>query len=92
MRPYVSDLLGHLEDLYEIVVFTMADGMNSREVLRHLDPEDIIFKNCLIVYGKMVKKVSNAANMETFFPELDKVVCIIDDRADVWEDANTSFM
>merc|ERR1719510_1066433 len=75
IRPGTAEFLQKISELYELHICTFA---------AFLDPDKKYFSHRILSRDECFDARSKTANMSALFPCGDTMVCIIDDREDVW--------
>jgi len=87
LRPHLSEFLEKMSKLYELHIFTFGCRMYAHKIASIIDPDKKYFGNRILSRDESVDQYSKKGNLNNLFPCGDSMVCIIDDRADVWRDA-----
>lgn len=83
MRPGLEKFLENIAERYELHIYTMGTRQYAEKISEIVDPEKKYFSNRILSRdesGSMTVK-----SLTRLFPVDDKMVVIIDDRADVWK-------
>ncbi|KAI9654588.1 MAG: Carboxy-terminal domain (CTD) phosphatase [Alyxoria varia] len=83
LRPGLASFLEHISTMYELHIYTMGTRAYADNIVKLLDPKRKLFGD------RVLSRTENAGdtqhkNIRKMFPVDNKMVVIIDDRADVW--------
>lgn len=84
LRPRTAEFLASISQLYELHICTFGARMYAHTIARFLDPDGKYFSHRILSRDECFDPRSKTANMTALFPCGDSMVCIIDDREDVW--------
>ncbi|GAB1606406.1 RNA polymerase II subunit A C-terminal domain phosphatase-like [Argonauta hians] len=84
LRPYTSQFLKNVSKLYELHICTFGVRMYAHTITRIIDPAGKFFSHRILSRDECFNAMSKTANLKALFPCGDSMVCIIDDREDVW--------
>ncbi|CAC5403310.1 CTDP1 [Mytilus coruscus] len=84
IRPGTQHFLETVSKMYELHICTFGVRMYAHTIARFLDPEEKYFSHRILSRDECFNPNSKTANLKALFPCGDKMVCIIDDREDVW--------
>ncbi|XP_078589514.1 RNA polymerase II subunit A C-terminal domain phosphatase-like isoform X1 [Branchiostoma floridae x Branchiostoma japonicum] len=87
LRPHTSDFLQYVSQFYELHVFSFGNREYAHKVATFLDPKGKLFYQRILSRDESEDLNRKNANLRSLFPCGDSMVAIIDDRADVWDDA-----
>jgi len=87
LRPYLKEFLDSMSKIYELHIFTFGCRKYAHKIASIIDPEQKYFGNRILSRDESVDQYSKRGNLNNLFPCGDAMVCIIDDRSDVWKDA-----
>lgn len=87
LRPYLQEFLDQMSKIYELHIFTFGCRLYAHKIASIIDPKQKYFGNRILSRDESVDQYSKKGNLNNLFPCGDAMVCIIDDRADVWRDA-----
>lgn len=87
LRPYLKEFLEHMSKIYELHIFTFGCRMYAHKIASIIDPDQKYFGNRILSRDESVDQYYKKGNLNNLFPCGDAMVCIIDDRSDVWRDA-----
>ncbi|XP_040841094.1 RNA polymerase II subunit A C-terminal domain phosphatase isoform X3 [Ochotona curzoniae] len=85
LRPHCRDFLEKVARLYELHVFTFGSRLYAHTIAGFLDPEAKLFSHRILSRDECIDPFSKTGNLRNLFPCGDSMVCIIDDREDVWK-------
>ncbi|KAM7125050.1 RNA polymerase II subunit A C-terminal domain phosphatase [Molossus nigricans] len=85
LRPHCRDFLEKVARLYELHVFTFGSRLYAHTIAGFLDPEKKLFSHRILSRDECIDPFSKTGNLRNLFPCGDSMVCIIDDREDVWK-------
>ncbi|XP_047031569.1 RNA polymerase II subunit A C-terminal domain phosphatase [Helicoverpa zea] len=87
LRPRTEEFLESASKNYELHVCTFGARQYAHAVADLLDPEKKYFSHRILSRDECFDARTKAANLKALFPCGDNMVCIIDDREDVWRHA-----
>ncbi|XP_038666174.1 LOW QUALITY PROTEIN: RNA polymerase II subunit A C-terminal domain phosphatase [Scyliorhinus canicula] len=85
LRPHCKEFLEKIAKLYELHVFTFGSRLYAHKIAGLLDPEKKLFSHRILSRDECIDPYSKTGNLRNLFPCGDSMVCIIDDREDVWK-------
>ncbi|CAL8362828.1 unnamed protein product [Arctogadus glacialis] len=85
LRPHCKEFLEKIAKLYELHVFTFGSRPYAHTIAGFLDPEKKLFSHRILSRDECNDPFSKSGNLSNLFPCGDSMVCIIDDREDVWK-------
>ncbi|XP_051245866.1 RNA polymerase II subunit A C-terminal domain phosphatase isoform X2 [Dicentrarchus labrax] len=85
LRPHCKEFLEKIAKLYELHVFTFGSRLYAHTIAGFLDPEKKLFSHRILSRDECIDPYSKTGNLRNLFPCGDSMVCIIDDREDVWK-------
>ncbi|XP_072531578.1 RNA polymerase II subunit A C-terminal domain phosphatase isoform X2 [Salminus brasiliensis] len=85
LRPYCKEFLEKIAKMYELHVFTFGSRLYAHTIAGFLDPEKKLFSHRILSRDECIDPFSKTGNLRNLFPCGDSMVCIIDDREDVWK-------
>ncbi|XP_030191852.1 RNA polymerase II subunit A C-terminal domain phosphatase isoform X1 [Lynx canadensis] len=85
VRPHCREFLEKIARLYELHVFTFGSRLYAHTIAGFLDPEKKLFSHRILSRDECIDPFSKTGNLRNLFPCGDSMVCIIDDREDVWK-------
>ncbi|KAJ8717992.1 hypothetical protein PYW07_005922 [Mythimna separata] len=87
LRPRTKEFLESASKNYELHVCTFGARQYAHAIADLLDPEKKYFSHRILSRDECFDARTKAANLKALFPCGDNMVCIIDDREDVWRHA-----
>ncbi|KAI5633555.1 NLI interacting factor-like phosphatase domain-containing protein [Phthorimaea operculella] len=87
LRPHTKQFLAAAAKLYELHVCTFGARQYAHAIAELLDPEKKYFSHRILSRDECFDPRTKSANLKALFPCGDNMVCIIDDREDVWRHA-----
>ncbi|XP_061197142.1 RNA polymerase II subunit A C-terminal domain phosphatase-like [Saccostrea echinata] len=84
IRPMADRFLENISKLYELHICTFGSRMYAHIIAKFLDPDGKYFSHRILSRDECFNQNSKMANLKALFPCGDSMVCIIDDREDVW--------
>ncbi|KAJ8925838.1 hypothetical protein NQ315_009690 [Exocentrus adspersus] len=84
LRPGTHKFLSNIQGYYELHICTFGTRNYAHTIAMFLDPDQKIFSNRILSRDECFDPNSKKANLKALFPCGDNLVCIIDDREDVW--------
>ncbi|CAF3374793.1 unnamed protein product [Rotaria sp. Silwood2] len=88
LRPGVKEFLTNLRSLYQFHIVTFGDRPYANTIAKLIDPDGKFFSHRVLSRDECLSLTDKAANLSSLFPYSDALVCIIDDRDDVWNHAS----
>ncbi|CAH1116652.1 unnamed protein product [Phaedon cochleariae] len=88
LRPATHKFLNNIHDFYELHICTFGARNYAHTIALFLDGDQKIFSNRILSRDECFDPTSKKANLKALFPCGDNMVCIIDDREDVWSHAS----
>lgn len=88
LRPGTKKFLKNIHDFYELHICTFGARNYAHMIATFLDADQNIFSNRILSRDECFDPTSKKANLKALFPCGDNIVCIIDDREDVWSHAS----
>ncbi|XP_043280796.1 RNA polymerase II subunit A C-terminal domain phosphatase isoform X2 [Venturia canescens] len=85
LRPGTRHFLSEMSRLYELHICTFGARNYAHTVAALLDKEGALFSHRILSRDECFDPASKTANLKALFPCGDDMVCIIDDREDVWQ-------
>ena len=84
-RPHTMDFLKEMSKLFELHICTFGARRYAHSIAHLMDPKEMFFpKDRILSRDECFDSTLKTANMKSLFPCGDSMVCIIDDREDVW--------
>ncbi|VVC97019.1 unnamed protein product [Leptidea sinapis] len=87
LRPRTKEFLESAAKIYELHVCTFGVRQYAHAIADLLDPEKKFFSHRILSRDECFDARTKSANLKALFPCGDNMVCIIDDREDVWRHA-----
>ncbi|XP_050305467.1 RNA polymerase II subunit A C-terminal domain phosphatase [Anthonomus grandis grandis] len=87
LRPGTHKFLSSICEFYELHICTFGARNYAHMIAMFLDPEGKFFGSRILSRDECFDPTSKKANLSALFPCGDDMVCIIDDREDVWSHA-----
>ena len=84
IRPGTENFLKKMKELYELHIVTFGARQYAHHISNYIDPEQKYFSHRILSRDECFDSRSKTANLSSLFPCGDHMVCIIDDREDVW--------
>ncbi|XP_030557265.1 RNA polymerase II subunit A C-terminal domain phosphatase [Drosophila novamexicana] len=88
LRPGTAEFLEHMSQLYELHICTFGARNYAHMIAQLLDPDGKFFSHRILSRDECFNATSKTDNLKALFPNGDSMVCIIDDREDVWNMAS----
>ncbi|KAJ0174032.1 hypothetical protein K1T71_010178 [Dendrolimus kikuchii] len=88
LRPRTQQFLESASKNYELHVCTFGARQYAHAVADLLDPDKKYFSHRILSRDECFDARTKSANLKALFPCGDNMVCIIDDREDVWRHAS----
>ncbi|XP_017883327.1 RNA polymerase II subunit A C-terminal domain phosphatase isoform X1 [Ceratina calcarata] len=85
LRPNTRHFLFEMSRLYELHICTFGARNYAHTVAALLDKDGTFFSHRILSRDECFDPASKTANLKALFPCGDDLVCIIDDREDVWQ-------
>ncbi|XP_060536565.1 RNA polymerase II subunit A C-terminal domain phosphatase isoform X2 [Cylas formicarius] len=87
LRPGTHKFLNSICNYYELHICTFGARNYAHTIAMFLDSDQKFFSNRILSRDECFDPTSKKANLRALFPCGDDMVCIIDDREDVWSHA-----
>lgn len=84
IRPRTPEFLKEISKYYELHICTFGARNYAHMIAMFLDPKGEFFSHRILSRDECFNANSKTANLKALFPCGDNMVCIIDDREDVW--------
>ena len=84
IRPKTEEFLEKISKLFELHIVTFGARMYAHTIAQFLDPGKKYFSHRILSRDECFDTRAKTANLSSLFPCGDHMVCIIDDREDVW--------
>ncbi|XP_031782575.1 RNA polymerase II subunit A C-terminal domain phosphatase [Nasonia vitripennis] len=85
LRPHTRHFLSEISKLYELHICTFGARQYAHRVAAILDNDGKLFSHRILSRDECFDPQSKTANLKALFPCGVDMVCIIDDRDDVWQ-------
>ncbi|XP_026822640.1 RNA polymerase II subunit A C-terminal domain phosphatase isoform X1 [Rhopalosiphum maidis] len=85
LRPGTYNFLSSISELYELHICTFGARNYAHTITHILDPKGKLFSHRVLSRDECFNPNSKTGNLKGLFPCGDNMVCIIDDREDVWD-------
>ncbi|KAK9500236.1 hypothetical protein O3M35_001532 [Rhynocoris fuscipes] len=87
LRPGTDHFLLNMSKLYELHICTFGVRAYAHTVAAILDNDRKLFSNRILSRDELLDPNTKFHNLQALFPCGDELVCIIDDREDVWDNS-----
>jgi len=84
IRPRTAQFLENIAKYYELHICTFGARLYAHTIAKFLDKDSKYFSHRILSRDECFDNRSKTANLSSLFPCGDHMVCIIDDREDVW--------
>ncbi|XP_019533693.3 RNA polymerase II subunit A C-terminal domain phosphatase [Aedes albopictus] len=84
LRPGALEFLTKMHPYYELHICTFGARNYAHMIAQFLDPDGKLFSHRILSRDECFNATSKTDNLRALFPCGDSMVCIIDDREDVW--------
>ncbi|GFY40470.1 RNA polymerase II subunit A C-terminal domain phosphatase [Trichonephila inaurata madagascariensis] len=84
LRPGTVTFLENISKYYELHICTFGARLYAHKIAKILDPKGTFFSHRILSRDECFDATSKTGNLKGLFPRGDNMVCIIDDREDVW--------
>ncbi|UJR36884.1 hypothetical protein I4U23_029597 [Adineta vaga] len=84
LRPGVKEFLTNLLPYYQFHIVTFGERIYAHTMANLIDPDKRFFYHRILSRNECFDPTRKTANLSALFPCGDSMVCIIDDREDVW--------
>uniref|UniRef100_A0A182JTN3 RNA polymerase II subunit A C-terminal domain phosphatase n=1 Tax=Anopheles christyi TaxID=43041 RepID=A0A182JTN3_9DIPT len=88
LRPGALDFLSKMHPYYELHICTFGARNYAHMIAQFLDKDGNFFSHRILSRDECFNATSKRDNLKALFPCGDSMVCIIDDREDVWNMAS----
>ncbi|XP_014209442.1 RNA polymerase II subunit A C-terminal domain phosphatase [Copidosoma floridanum] len=85
LRPHTRHFLSEISKLYELHICTFGARQYAHMIASLLDSDGKLFSHRILSRDECFDSQSKTANLKALFPCGVDMVCIIDDRDDVWQ-------
>lgn len=86
LRPHLTEFLSKISQLYELHIYTMGTRSYADNIAKIVDPDKKLFGDRIL--SRTETPGEDSKNLRKIFPVDNRMVVIIDDRADVWKWSN----
>ncbi|GBN21801.1 RNA polymerase II subunit A C-terminal domain phosphatase [Araneus ventricosus] len=84
LRPGTLTFLENISKYCELHICTFGARLYAHKIAQILDPDGKLFSHRILSRDECFDATSKTGNLKALFPRGDDMVCIIDDREDVW--------
>lgn len=84
LRPFCQDFLEEVSKRYELQIVTFGSRQYAHKIADFIDKEKKYFAHRILSRDECIHPFKKSGNLRHLFPCGDSMVCIIDDRDDVW--------
>ncbi|XP_076335353.1 RNA polymerase II subunit A C-terminal domain phosphatase-like [Tachypleus tridentatus] len=84
LRPGTRNFLKKMSLIYELHICTFGARAYAHMIAQLIDPGGNLFSHRILSRDECFNPSSKTGNLKALFPCGDSMVCIIDDREDVW--------
>ncbi|XP_055603521.1 RNA polymerase II subunit A C-terminal domain phosphatase isoform X2 [Uranotaenia lowii] len=84
LRPGALEFLSKMDPYYELHICTFGARNYAHMIAQFLDEDGKFFSHRILSRDECFNATSKTDNLKALFPCGDSMVCIIDDREDVW--------
>lgn len=84
LRPGLKEFLTNLLPYYRFHIITFGERLYAHTMAKLIDPDEKFFYDRILSRDESLDPTRKTANLNALFPCGDSMVCIIDDREDVW--------
>ncbi|CAH8589182.1 unnamed protein product [Dicrocoelium dendriticum] len=84
-RPHLHAVLDRLAKYYEMHICTFGNRVYAHQLAGMIDPDRRYFSHRILSRDECFNPVTKSANLKALFPRGLNLVCIIDDRGEVWD-------
>ncbi|XP_058054438.1 RNA polymerase II subunit A C-terminal domain phosphatase [Anopheles bellator] len=88
LRPGALEFLAKMHPYYELHICTFGARNYAHMIAQFLDKDGRFFSHRILSRDECFNATSKTDNLKALFPCGDSMVCIIDDREDVWNMAS----
>nr|CAH8876524.1 unnamed protein product [Trichobilharzia regenti] len=85
LRPHLEDVLDRLSYYYQMHICTFGNRVYAHQLASLIDPKRKYFSQRILSRDECFNPVTKSANLKALFPRGLNLVCIIDDRGEVWD-------
>ncbi|KAL7058917.1 hypothetical protein AAHC03_013815 [Spirometra sp. Aus1] len=84
-RPHLNKFLERISRRFQLHICTFGNRAYAHQLASILDPKRQYFCQRILSRDECFNPVTKSANLKALFPRGVHLVCIIDDRGDVWD-------
>ncbi|CAL8082903.1 unnamed protein product [Calicophoron daubneyi] len=84
-RPHLLEMLDRLSNYYQMHICTFGNRVYAHQLAGMIDPKRRFFSQRILSRDECFNPVTKSANLKALFPRGLNLVCIVDDRAEVWD-------
>ncbi|KAF7249602.1 hypothetical protein EG68_09512 [Paragonimus skrjabini miyazakii] len=84
-RPHLHAVLEKLSKYYQMHICTFGNRIYAHQLAAMIDPKRRYFSHRILSRDECFNPVTKSANLKALFPRGLNMVCIIDDRGEVWD-------
>nr|CDS32408.1 RNA polymerase II subunit A C terminal domain [Hymenolepis microstoma] len=84
-RPHLTKFLRRMVKLFQMHICTFGNRAYAHQLASILDPKRKYFCQRILSRDECFNPITKSANLKALFPRGVHLVCIIDDRGDVWD-------
>jgi RNA polymerase II subunit A-like phosphatase len=91
LRPGTPEFLANIDPYFELHICTFGARHYAHMIAQFLDEKGRLFSHRILSRDECLNATSKKDNLKALFPDQkygDSMVCIIDDREDVWNNAS----
>ncbi|CAH8680756.1 unnamed protein product [Schistosoma haematobium] len=85
LRPHLEKVLDCLSQYYQMHICTFGNRVYAHQLASMIDPKRRYFSQRILSRDECFNPVTKSANLKALFPRGLNLVCIIDDRGEVWD-------
>ncbi|CAH8598332.1 unnamed protein product [Schistosoma turkestanicum] len=85
LRPHLEKVLDCLSQYYQMHICTFGNRVYAHQLASMIDPKRRYFSQRILSRDEFFNPVTKSANLKALFPRGLNLVCIIDDRGEVWD-------
>ncbi|XP_076808019.1 RNA polymerase II subunit A C-terminal domain phosphatase-like isoform X2 [Clavelina lepadiformis] len=84
LRPHCRDFLEEIAKHFELQIVTFGSRQYAHKIAEFIDPQGKYFAHRILSRDECINPMRKSGNLRHLFPCGDSMVCVIDDRDDVW--------
>ncbi|KAK4475400.1 hypothetical protein MN116_002459 [Schistosoma mekongi] len=85
LRPHLEKVLDCLSQYYQMHICTFGNRVYAHQLASMIDPKRRYFSQRILSRDECFNPITKSANLKALFPRGLNLVCIIDDRGEVWD-------